>query len=591
MVVPLLVVLVTSSVAGATVVGHANRELGDTATPSAADGVAAEAEADAPAESPARASGFARAQDGGETGDEATGLACGGSVPADLADPQSDVKGWENGYWYNESIDISQSDGVQKAERERLVSRTMARVEAVRCIEFNRSVPVSVVSRQQFANRQARQNASPGLRAFDNAKFEALFLVNESADSIAVQNRNRGSNVLGFYSPRADRIVVIAENAKSLRIDELTLAHELMHAWQDQQYNLTGDPFGAKLRDQVNARNGLIEGDASYTERLYERQCKQGTWDCLQRPSDQRAQTNLANMGIYLLKYQPYSDGPAFVRLVQNVGGWDAVNALYENPPASTEQVIHPERYEADPPTNVTLADQTGGDWSRVRAPNRPGYGSLGEAGLMAMFIYPYYHSGGQSRVIPPSQWFNRNESGEIKTFDPLDYKSQYTTGWDGDRLHVYRNGSGELGYVWKLAWDSPQDARQFVAGYRKVLRYWGAEQVGENTWRIADSGFADAFHVAVEGNVVTITNAPTVDQLSAVRSSVTVDAETDGANATATGGNATATETGETAAGASETTEAGGPADSATVNVTVGNETASPATGNETTTAAMATP
>ncbi|WP_309221873.1 Hvo_1808 family surface protein [Halorussus sp. MSC15.2] len=473
-----------------------------------------------------------------------------GDAAGERLDPASDVKGWENGYWYDESIDVSQDDGVQREERETIVSRTMARVEAVRCVEFNQSVPVELLSREEYRQQQAGRNVSDGLRAFDNGKFEALFLVNESADSIAVQRRNRGSGVLGFYSPRGDRIVVIAESAETLRMDELTLAHELMHAWQDQQYNLSGKPFAAKLRDQVNARNGIVEGDARLTEQLYDELCGEA-WNCLEPPS-RRSAGPLANIGVYLLKYQPYSDGPAFVRMVHEVGGWDAVNALYADLPASTEQVIHPQKYGIDQPTNVSLNDETTEAWSRVRPPDRPGYGQLGEAALMAMFIYPYYHSQGQSNVVPPAQWFNRNETGNVSDFDPLNYESQFSTGWDGDRLHVYRNESGAGAYVWRLAWDSPQDATQFVEGYRQVLRYWGGEEVAPNVWRIDRGGFADAFYVDVNETTVTIVNAPTVSQLNEVRSSVgplSGDQPTDDTEATATAETETnGTETNETA-------------------------------------------
>ena len=474
-------------------------------------------------------------------------LECGGSIPADRADPESDVRGWENGYWYAESIDVDQSDGVSATEREAIVSRTMARVEAIRCIEFNQSVPVSVMSRETFREQGFGQRTTEGLRTFDNAKFEALFLVNESADSIAVQERNRGSGVLGYYSPQRDEIVVIAESNETLRIDELTLAHELVHAWQDQQYNLSGSPFAAQLRDQVNARNGLIEGDASYTETLYERRCDD-EWTCLDAPPSEGGGA-LANIGVYLLKFQPYSDGPAFVRLIRNVGGWDAVNAVYREVPASTEQVIHPLRYRTDPPTNVTLEDATTDSWERVRPPNRPGYGQLGEAALMMMFVYPFYHSGGRTQIVPPAEWFDNNQSGNVSDVDPLNYESDYSAGWDGDRLHVYENESGALGYVWRLSWDSPQQARQFVEGYRRVLRYWGGERVGPNTWRIAEGGFADAFYVTTDGRNVTIVNAPTVEQLSEVRT--TIDPE-------ATSGGETGDSNDEADDAATETTTAG---------------------------------
>ncbi|MFC7135716.1 hypothetical protein ACFQRB_02125 [Halobaculum litoreum] len=68
-------------------------------------------------------------------------------------DPPSDRLGWEAGYWYNESIDVNQSDGLDAAEREAFVARTMARVERVRGLEFRESVPVEVISRAEYRER------------------------------------------------------------------------------------------------------------------------------------------------------------------------------------------------------------------------------------------------------------------------------------------------------------------------------------------------------------------------------------------------------------------------------------------------------
>lgn len=431
-------------------------------------------------------------------------------------DPDTDVLGWENGYWHNETIDADSSDGLNDSELKAVIARSMARIEQIRKLEFEDDVPVSVLSRSEFQQQQQKRGTGDALRTFDNAKFESLFLINESTDSIAVQNRNRGSSVLGYYDPKRNEIVVVSEN-ESLQIDEFTLAHELVHAIQDQKFNLS--EYNRKTRDGANADSGLVEGDARYTETLYKNRCD-GEWDCLPTNS-QSGGGDLANIGVYLVKYQPYSDGPAFIRGVRNEGGWDAVNALYENPPASTEQVIHSNKYGSDAPADVKLADKSSDAWQQVTVADRPDYGSVGEAAVFSMFMYPAYHSEGKEQVIPPNQFFNRNEDGDLRDIDPLNYNHSYSDGWDGDRLFVYQNDEGETGYVWKLVWDSEQDAKEFVTGYEKVLQYWNAEKIDdrENTWVIPESeSFADAFYVKQEGNTVTIVNAPRTEDLSEVR-------------------------------------------------------------------------
>jgi PGF-CTERM protein len=455
-------------------------------------------------------------------------------------DPESDQLGWEDGYWYNESLDVDQDDGLSQSELNATVARAMARVELIRGLEFEQTVPVEIISRDAFANASSGGEVNETFRAFDDTKFEALLLVGEEDDSLDVQQQNRGSSVLGYYSPSQDRIVIVSENASSPKIDEFTLAHELVHALQDQHFDLAS--IRAQTRDGSNANAGIVEGDASFVEQRYDRRCGEGgAWNgtCIRPPREDGSGgggSGPANLGVYFLKFQPYSDGPAFVAEQYREGGWEAVNAVYENLPASAEQVIHPEKYGEDAPTDVTLQDRNSGDWERLRPPNRLDYATVGQAGVASMFVYPLYNEGRSGgRIVQPQNWLNYTDDGSVSSFDPLKYDFDYAAGWDGDRMHFYRNADGETAYVWRLVWDSPGEATEFRDGYVQVLQYWGAQEVSDRTYRIpeGESEFADAFHVRVSGDTVTIVNAPTVDGLAEVRSSVTVQTETETATAT----------------------------------------------------------
>jgi len=439
-------------------------------------------------------------------------------------DPESDVLGWENGVWHNESIAVDPSDGFNDAELDRVVNRTMARVELVREVEFEEDVPVDVISREEFRERRTRGGVSDALRRFDNVKFEALFMINESTDSIAVQERNAGASVLGFFDPQTDEIVLISENGSEGsvgEIDELTLAHELLHALQDQKYDLTS--FERTTREQVNAVNGLVEGDPELLEVLYEERCGE-LWEECFVPSQQGGGGELANVGPFILQFQPRSDGAGFVEQIREEGGWEAVNDLYENPPQSSEQFIHPRKFPEDEPTDVRVRDRSSEEWEQIRVPNRPDFGVLGEAGFFSMFLFPSFDSQGQTQIIPIEAFRNTTEDGELQPVDGLNYDHPLSAGWDGDKLVAYesdRTERNETGYVWKSVWDSDAEAAEFVGGYRELLDLRNAEPVEdrENTYRIPESEeFADAFYVRQEGDTVTVVNAPTVEDLSDVR-------------------------------------------------------------------------
>jgi len=434
----------------------------------------------------------------------------------DYADPAADTLGWEGGYWYNESLPVTVDDGLNETEREQVVNRSMARVEHLRGIEFEESVPVEVISRSTYREQYAGGgSSSDAMRTFDNVKFEALFLVGERNDSLAVQDENRGSNVLGFYTPRDDRIVVISES-ETPTIDENTLGHELMHALQFRNFDAN---FSSATRDQSNANNGLIEGEASFLDSQYGERCG-AEWECATpESSGEGGGGGDIHFGVYMLKYFPYSAGSAFVEHVYDDGGWDAVAGVYDDPPASSEQVAQPEKYGRDQPTDVSLPDKSSDDWERVTPSGRAPYGEVGVGGLTAMFGYPAYEQDRhpQSALLNP---LNYDENGSIVQSSPFDYATEPVAGWDGEKLWVYENGN-ETAYTWRLAFDSSGDAREFARTYRRLLQYWGAEQRSNGVWRIpeGESEFADAFRVTRSGSEVTIVNAPTPGDLGDVHS------------------------------------------------------------------------
>ncbi|WP_209452239.1 Hvo_1808 family surface protein [Halosimplex halophilum] len=508
--------------------------------------------------------------------------------------PDGDPLGWENGCWYNESIDVDRSDGLNETELDAVVARSMARVEQVRELEFNETVPVRVVSREQFrAGNATGGNHTVNNTLHQNVKWEAMLMVGEDTDAISVQERNTGATVGGYYSPREERIVVVSENATAPKMNEITLSQELFHALQDQRYNLSA--YDQYTRELHNARDGIIEGDGNLVDRLYSQRCA-SEWDCLM-PQTQPGGGGAASIhyGIYFVTYQPYSDGPKFVEGIYRAEGWEGVNAVYENPPASTEQTIHPEKYGEDPPTNVSFTDTSGEAWTVPHLENGTvDYAQFGEAGLATMLFYPTYASGGEaSPVVGVRSFFNYTAAGSLSTYDPFNYTTRYTDGWDGDRLYPYVTDdsaeTNETGYVWKTVWDSEGDAAEFVQGYSMLLDYYGAEPVDDsaNTYRIPEGPYADAFYVNHTGTTVTLVNAPSVEELSEVRAGAAPDdsgGETETPTDTATdepgdGETATDTATDEPDDGETPTdTATGEPGDEGTDTAT---ETPLPADGD----------
>lgn len=427
--------------------------------------------------------------------------------------------GRQNGYTHDQELSINASDGLNESEREAVVSRSMARVELVRGKAFKQDVSVEIRSRSEFQQEQGTENVSASFQHFDNSKFEALFLVGEDTDSLASQSTNRGESVLGYYSHDENSIVLVSDNETPTLDGERTLAHELTHALQDQHFNLSS--YNKTTRDEYNAVNGLIEGDANLVQQRYMSLCS-GEWDCLPSPSSGGSSSPPDNWGIYLLNYFPYAEGLEFVDANQRQGGWDRVDELFSDPPATTEQVIHPEKYGTDQPASVSLADQNQNGWERVRldpaerGATRPDHAVLGQSGLTVMFAQTAFDSYNRSKVVSQESILN-TESGDGSS-NALNYSLSATSGWNGDRLHAYEK-NGETGYVWKVEWDTPENASEFTDAYRALLSHWGGTKTDDGTWVIDDGPFGDAFSVEVTDSTVVIVNAPTTEDLDDVRS------------------------------------------------------------------------
>ena len=452
-----------------------------------------------------------------------------GSAPEN---PETDQLGWENGCWYNESIEVDRSNGLNESELDAVVARGMARVEQIRELEFERTVPVQIISREQF-QANASYNTTVNNTLHQNVKWEAMLMVGEDTDAISVQESNRGSTVGGYYSPREERIVIVSENTTSPKMNEITLSQELFHALQDQRYNISA--FDQSTQELHNAKDGIIEGDGNLVDQFYEERCTE-EWDCLMpQPSPGGGGGGASiHFGMYLVTFQPYSDGPKFVDQIYKSEGWEGVNAVYENPPQSTEQTILPEKYGVDEPTDITVRDTSSDEWYVPQIENGTvDYAEFGEAGLATMLFYPFYHSDRTATpVVKTSSFFNFTESGQLSSYDPVNYTTKYTDGWDGDKLYPYVTDdsaeTNETAYVWKTVWDSEKDAADFVEGYSMLLEYYGAEPVDDraNTYQLPEGEFEDAVYVNHTGTTVTLVNAPSVDQLSDVRAGAAPEVE-----------------------------------------------------------------
>jgi hypothetical protein len=289
--------------------------------------------------------------------------------------------------------------------------------------------------RAYFTDALARE-WSPEAEQQGRAVMQALDMDAGITDTRQAQIDSMVKNILGFYDHNSKQLVVVTNRAQMGVRDKVTYAHEFTHSLQDQHYDLAALFARAEGNsDYQMALKGLVEGDATLTMGLYARE-NLTAMDIANYQMEEFQSIDLSSVLTgrsgpltESAAYFPYQEGAAFVALLYQEGGWSTVNAAFENPPRSTEQVLHPERYfSGDQPTIVELPTLHLNGWH-----------SIAEDTLGELYLRIYLeHKLDFEQAIPAA------------------------AGWGGDRYQVFGDAQGRLALALQTAWDSPAEAREF---------------------------------------------------------------------------------------------------------------------------------
>lgn len=310
--------------------------------------------------------------------------------------------------------------------------------------------------------------------------------------------------VAGFYEPKTKEFYLAAW----LPISEQkrVIAHELVHALQDQHFNLRrfdGWPKGDS--DAELAAHALVEGEATLVMIEYDFELQGMKFDInnvgsltdnmIAQDSDSDAKNYPVLAGApKVLKENlqfPYLYGAGFVGVVLKNRSWRALDSCYANLPSSTEQIMHPERFlERDNPVKIEvpdLADSLGADWKRADGDVNGEFGYL-----VALAEY-----------IP-------KRAAKIAA-----------AGWGGDRYALYENKvTGTLVLAQYTTWDTENDAREFFDAYsdRTQKRYKLANPMDSNARRRVSETGEGLASIELRGNdVVMIEGVQNREQLARV--------------------------------------------------------------------------
>jgi hypothetical protein len=181
------------------------------------------------------------------------------------------------------------------------------------------------------------------------AEFRAFGLISGAVDLSAVDDTLVGSGTLAYYSPRDKRVRVQgSEMTPRLRV---TLAHELTHALQDQNFDLTLGPI-----NRATTYRPILEGDATRIEWAYAATVLSDAERAQLAEADEAgrrayyavmATSNVPTVLATAFEL-PYAIGPQFVDIAAAQGGNSAVDAFTIYPPLSEVELLDPLRADVD---------------------------------------------------------------------------------------------------------------------------------------------------------------------------------------------------------------------------------------------------
>lgn len=263
--------------------------------------------------------------------------------------------------------------------------------------------------------------------------YKAFGLIPTSMDLRGFMLDLLTEQVAGYYDPKAKTLYVVEGGDES--VTNITISHELIHALQDQHFNLDSLTQARDDNDRLVAGQAVVEGQATLEQigamigSDNSITSLPGGWDRVRQmireaqssmPVFASAPTILQETLIF-----PYLTGAEFMRkFKQEAKGQSPFTRM----PVSTEQMMHTERYfeSRDEPTKVVLPAPLAGTEKYQN--------NLGEFETRIL-LYEYIKDQGSA--------------------------VRGAAGWDGDRYMLIETPRGDA-IAWVTVWDTSIDAAEF---------------------------------------------------------------------------------------------------------------------------------
>ena len=298
------------------------------------------------------------------------------------------------------------------------VAEVLAEVSSLRRLPIKSKVRTQVVDRRTAlakAKKKIAEELPAGVLERQGDAYRALELIPADYDLERGLLELLTARVAGFYDPD-EKAMYLLDDLGSRQGDE-TLPHELVHALQDQSFDIGPMlDYVPGQNDRLTAAQHLVEGDATIYGFLHAygddfRIEHSALRAAFHNPSATSAGLDTPPFLVSSL-VSPYVEGYIFVEAIRIADGASGIDAAFKRLPSSTEQVLHPQKFASrEPPLEVPALTAK----------------ALGEG------YKPVYDdtNGELTLRLMLEQW----------TSEPI--AAQAAAGWGGDRMVVFGSESG----------------------------------------------------------------------------------------------------------------------------------------------------
>lgn len=237
-------------------------------------------------------------------------------------------------------------------ELDALIDELMVFVEAERGLRFTNRPDVALLDADEFSaawtqlvTDDARENADD-YETFTNI-YQALGIISADLTLEDLWLAFGEAGVLGYYQSDTEQIRLRAGEVNALT--RTTLVHELVHALEDQNFDIDRDSYGERDDEISWAFSSLIEGSARVIENRY-----RAAFSAAELEEEQAAiralprSVSLSDFTTSFLELQfgRYNYGETFAAALW-AEGQPALDAALMAPPTSSELVLEPSSFIA----------------------------------------------------------------------------------------------------------------------------------------------------------------------------------------------------------------------------------------------------